>query len=61
MAATMSPWPEATTIDTESGGFSGREERLDAFSDLVQQVLGAARPHGPEHIWRPARPVMLPG
>ena len=61
MAATMSPWPEATTIDTESGGFSGREERPDAFSDLVQQVLGAARPHGPEHIWRPARPVMLPG
>jgi hypothetical protein len=30
-------------------------------AELIQEALGIVRPHGPEHVWRPARPVMLPG
>jgi len=54
-AAVMAPWPDAMVIDTESGGIAGTP---DGF---VQQALEAIRPHGPEHVWRPARPYMLPG
>jgi hypothetical protein len=34
--------------------------RFAAFGDLVRQALDAIRPHGPQHVWRPSRPVMLP-
>jgi hypothetical protein len=40
--------------DTESGGIAGTPD------DFVQQALEAIRPDGPEHVWRPARPYMLP-
>jgi uncharacterized protein len=54
MAAAMAPWPDATVIGTESG--------TAAVPDgSVQQAVEAIRPHGPEHVWRPARPYMLPG
>ena len=55
MAAVMTPWPDATVIDTESGDIAG------GLRCLVQQALDAIRPHGPEHVWRPARPFTLPG
>jgi uncharacterized protein len=55
MAAAMTPWPDATVIATEGGGTAG------APDDSVRQALEAIRPHGPEHVWRPARPYMLPG
>jgi len=55
MAAVMAPWPDAMVIDTEAGGIAR------APDDFVQQALEASRPHGPEHVWRPARPYMLPG
>jgi len=55
MAAVMAPWPDAMVIDTEGGGVAG------GLGGLVQQVLDAIRPHGPEYVWRPARPFMLPG
>ena len=60
MAAHMASWPEATTIDTESGGLDADAEPPGAFSDLVRQALEVIRPHGPQHVWRPSRPVMLP-
>jgi aminoglycoside phosphotransferase family enzyme/predicted kinase len=60
MAADMAPWPEATTIDTEGGGADGDAEPSGAFGDLVRQALDVIRPHGPQHVWRPTRPVMLP-
>ena len=57
MAALDAPWPEAVTIDTGqpaavSGGLPGA---------VVKQAIEMIRPHGPEHVWRPARPVLLPG
>jgi len=60
MTADMGPWPEATTIDTDSGGVGADAESSGAFGELVRQLLDAIRPHGPEHVWRPSRPVMLP-
>jgi uncharacterized protein len=55
MAAVIAPWPGAAVIDTESG------ETAAGFSDLVQLALNVIRPHGPEYVWRPTRPIMLPG
>jgi uncharacterized protein len=60
MAADMAPWPAATIIDTERGGLGADAESSAAFSNLVRQTLDVIRPHGPEHAWRPTRPVMLP-
>ena len=55
MAAVADPWPDATAIDTETGGTAGLP------ASALEQALEAIRPHGPEHVWRPARPYMLPG
>jgi len=60
MAAAMAPWPAATTMSTEGGGTGREQEPPEAFGSLVRQALDAIRPHGPEHVWRPSRPVMLP-
>jgi predicted kinase len=60
MAATMAPWPTATAMDTEGGGLGGEAESSGAFCDLVQQALEVIQPHGPEHVWRPTKPVILP-
>jgi hypothetical protein len=59
MRAEMASWPVATTINTESGGI-GKNERSAGFAQLVEQVLDLIRPHGPGHVWRPTRPIMLP-
>ena len=48
LAAAWRPWPEAITIDTSGNG------------DPLQQAMAAIRPHGPEHVWQPRRPYMLP-
>jgi len=48
MAALAAPWPEAVTIDTARPGTA------------MEGTLKVIRPHGPEHVWRPVRPVMLP-
>jgi hypothetical protein len=61
MAAAMEPWPDVTTIDTVRGGAEGTPEESEAFGKIVQEALGFIRPHGPDHVWRPARSVMLPG
>jgi uncharacterized protein len=55
MAADMAPWPEAVVLDTERGGTDVVPD------DVVRQALDVIRPHGPEHVWRPARPYMVPG
>ena len=55
MAAIMASWPEAMVIDAEHGGVGGKPD------GLVWQALEAIRPRGPEHVWHPARPYMLPG
>lgn len=52
LAVRQSPWPEAIVIET--GGNAGQP-------DPVALALRAIRPHGPEHVWRPVRPYMLPG
>jgi uncharacterized protein len=49
LAAEWAPWPEATVIDTSPP------------AGPVDQALNVVRPHGPEHVWRPLRPYMLPG
>jgi len=46
---------DATAIDTEADGTAG------VAGESVDRALEAIRPHGPEHVWRPARPYMLPG
>lgn len=51
MAAAADHWPGATSVDTGLADLAG----------LVQQVLDIIRPHGPDHVWRPRRPVLLPG
>jgi hypothetical protein len=60
MTTAMEPWPEATVVDTACGGTDGTDES-GPFGEIVRQALGIVRPHGPEHVWRPIRPVMLPG
>ena len=52
MAASFEPWPAVTDVSTFGPA---------AVTSSVEQALAAVRPHGPEHVWRPARPVMLPG
>jgi uncharacterized protein len=54
MEAIAEPWPEAAVIDTGSGtgGVTG---------ETAQEAVEMIRPHGPEHVWRPTRPYMLPG
>jgi hypothetical protein len=54
MAAVAEPWPDATVIDTGTGGTAG------VAGESLEQALGAIRPHGPQHVWRPTRPYMLP-
>jgi len=55
MGAVAEPWPEAALIDTEADGIAG------VAGESVDRALEAIRPHGPEHVWRPGRPYMLPG
>lgn len=55
MEAAADPWPDATVIDTESGGSTGLP------AGLVAKALGLIRPHGHQHVWHPGRPYMLPG
>jgi aminoglycoside phosphotransferase family enzyme/predicted kinase len=55
MRAIAEPWPDARVIDTERGGTAGLP------GECLEQALAAIRPHGPEHVWRPTRPYMLPG
>ena len=55
MEAFAEPWPDAAVIDTEVGGTAG------VAGQSVDRAVEAIRPHGPEHIWRPDRPYMLPG
>ncbi len=52
LAVEWAPWPEATVIDTSPAG---------GQAEPVEQALKVIRPHGPEHVWRPLRPYMLPG
>jgi uncharacterized protein len=61
LAAAAAPWPAATTIDTEAGGPGGQAGPSGSFQQLVDQALAVVRPHGPQHVWRPSRPVLLPG
>ena len=55
MAAVAEPWPHATVIDTETGDTAG------VPGESLEQALETIRPHGPQHVWRPGRPYMLPG
>jgi len=55
MEAIAEPWPDAAVIDTGSGGNAG------LTGESVKEALEAVRPHGPEHVWHPTRPYMLPG
>ena len=55
MEAVADPWPEAAVLDTGAGDIAG------VAGESVVRALETIRPHGPEHIWRPDRPYMLPG
>jgi len=55
MEAAAEPWADATAIDTENGGTAGLP------TGAIAQALQLIRPHGPEHVWHPTRPYMLPG
>jgi len=59
LAAVADPWPTAMTLDTEGGGVAGGQ--TDSFAVIVRQALEGIRPHGPEHVWRPTRPLLCPG
>ena len=50
LAEEQAPWPEAIVIDT-----SGE------LPSAVLSALDAIRPHGPEHVWHPVHPYMVPG
>jgi len=52
LAASQAPWPDAVVVDT-----SGEP----GLADPVDLALRSIRPHGPEHVWRPARSYMPPG
>ncbi len=61
LAAVEAPWPEAVMIDT--GRLSpGTAPAVpgEPPGAVVQQAMEAIRPHRPEHVWRPIRPVLLP-
>jgi len=58
LATRQDPWPEAITIDTSGAEDSGS---CGEPADPVRRALEAIRPHGHHHVWRPARPYMLPG
>lgn len=62
MAAVAAPWPEALTIDT-SQLIPGTSQATPGEQPgaAVRQAIEAIRPHRPEHVWRPVRPVLLPG
>jgi uncharacterized protein len=55
LAAEEAPWPEAVAIDTSASQDAGGSE-----PDPIRLALAAIRPHGPEHVWRPVRPYMVP-
>ena len=48
LAAAERPWPEAINIDTTHADHA------------LAQAINAVRPSGPEYVWRPSRPYMLP-
>ena len=52
MAADREPWPKATVLCTSESAADGPS------ATALTQALEAIRPHGPEHVWRPARPMM---
>jgi uncharacterized protein len=56
LAAEQEPWPEAAVIETAAETQAADGSGLDP----VGRALAAARPHGPEHVWRPVRPYMTP-
>jgi hypothetical protein len=55
MEAAADPWPDATVIDTGSGGTAG------VTGESVAEAPQVIRPHGAGHVWRPTRPYMLRG
>jgi len=55
MEAVADPWPDAAVIDTGSGGTAM------VPGETAQKAVRLIRPRGPEHLWRPTRPYMLPG
>jgi uncharacterized protein len=57
MAAAMTPWPQATTIDTGRGGAAGHGEP----GDVIDQAIRAIRPAQPAPGRHPLRPYMPPG
>ena len=63
MAAAAEPWPAAVVIDTsadEPVTTPGRDG-LAELTGPARRALAAVRPHGPDDVWRQARPYLLPG
>ena len=60
LAAAAAPWPSATTIDTERGAALAAPDESAGFGQIIEQALGAIRPHGAEHAWQPTRPLLSP-
>lgn len=60
LAAAAAPWPSATTIDTERGGALAAADESADFGQIIEQALGAIRPHGAEHVWHATRPLLSP-
>jgi len=66
MARVQAPWPAAIVIDTSEADAAdaagpGSAGEAGTAGEAVRRALAAIRPHGPEHVWRPARPYMPPG
>jgi aminoglycoside phosphotransferase family enzyme/predicted kinase len=58
MAAAQAPWPDAIVLDTGNG--TAADDGPGPLAGPLRRALEAIRPHGPEHVWRPVRPYMLP-
>lgn len=58
MAADQAPWPQAQVIDTSGPRGTGPDGGPSAAARHALEII---RPHGPEHVWHPSRPYMLPG
>ncbi len=61
LAAEEDPWPQAVTLETAEPEPPGPPGQAGPPEPVIARALAAIRPHGPEHVWRPARPYMAPG
>jgi len=57
LAAAQEPWPDAISLAADETA----EMAAGWPPYAIGRALDAVRPHGPQHVWHSARPVMPPG